>query len=85
VKSIPVPGAQTSKLLKINDLLSDVLQQPAPGVVSSTVLGDIPGWDSIVMVRLMLVLEERLGREMTESEIEAVVTVADVMRLLGPE
>lgn len=71
--------------MKINDLLSDVLQRPAPGVVSTTVLGDIPGWDSVVMVRLMLALEEMLGREMAESEIEAVVTVADVMRLISTE
>ncbi len=36
------------------------------------------------MVRLMLTLEETLGRELSESEIEAVATVADVERIISP-
>jgi acyl carrier protein len=71
--------------LNINDLLSDVMKRPAPSVAPSTALADIPGWDSVIMVRLMLSLEEKLGRELAESEIEAVVTVADVKRLISPE
>jgi acyl carrier protein len=47
-------------------------------------LAEIPGWDSVVMVRLMVALEEALDRELTESEIEAVTAVSDVERLISP-
>lgn len=70
--------------MKINDLLSNALQRPVPPVTSSTMLAEIPGWDSVVMVRLMVTLEEALGRELAESEIEAVATVSDVERLISP-
>jgi acyl carrier protein len=70
--------------LSVIDLLSGVMQRPAPPLPSSTALADIPGWDSIMMVRLMLSLEERLGRELTEGEIEGVATIANVERLMSP-
>lgn len=69
--------------MNVNELLLDALRQPLPPVAPSTVLADIPGWDSIVMVRLMVAVEEALGRELTESEIEAVTTVSDIERLVG--
>ena len=46
-------------------------------------LKQIAGWDSVMMVRLMLRLEQRAGRELSEAELEAIVTVGDVARLLG--
>jgi acyl carrier protein len=69
--------------LNVHDLLSTALKRPAPQVASSTMLADIPGWDSVVVVRLMLAIEEALGRELLESEIETVTTVADVEKLLA--
>jgi acyl carrier protein len=70
--------------LNVSDLLSNVMRRPAPQIAPSTALAEIPGWDSIMMVRLMLSLEESLGRELTESEIESVATVADVAQLMNP-
>lgn len=66
------------------DLLSGIMQRPVAPLPSSTALAEIPGWDSIMMVRLMLSLEERLGRELTEGEIEGVATIAHVERLMSP-
>ena len=71
------------QVLNVSDLLSSVMQRPVPPVPSSTALADIPGWDSIMIVRLMLSLEETLGRELSESEIEAVATVANVEQLMN--
>jgi acyl carrier protein len=68
--------------VNVSDILSTALKRPAPPVVHSTKLADIPGWDSVVVVRLMLAIEEAVNRELSESEIEAVTTVADVEKLL---
>jgi acyl carrier protein len=70
--------------LNVSDLLSTVMQRPASHVTSSTPLAEIPGWNSVMMVRLMLTLEQTLGRELTESEIEGVATVANVEQLISP-
>lgn len=64
-------------------LLSDVMQRPLPDLAPAEALGAIPGWDSLKMVRLMLRLEEHVGRELTEDELGSIATVGDVERLLG--
>jgi acyl carrier protein len=69
--------------LNVHDILSSALKRPVPQVTPSTALADIPGWDSVIVVRLMLAIEETLDRELLESEIEAVTTVADVEKLLS--
>jgi acyl carrier protein len=43
---------------------------------------EIDGWDSLKGVRLVLRLEEIVGRELSESDIEKLQSVDDVDRLL---
>ena len=65
-----------------SDLLADIVQRDILAVAPDIRLSDIPGWDSMIMVRLMLRLEEHLGREMSEAELASIATIADVQRLL---
>jgi acyl carrier protein len=71
-------------LPELDRLFSDILQREVTGLALETRLIDVPGWDSIMMVRLMLKLEERLDRELESSELESIEAVADVQRLAGP-
>jgi acyl carrier protein len=45
-------------------------------------LAHIDGWDSLKGVRLVLRMEEVIGRELSEGDIEALQSVEDVDRLL---
>jgi acyl carrier protein len=45
-------------------------------------LGEIPGWDSVAMVRLVVAIEERLDRQLSDAELESIETVADVEKLV---
>jgi acyl carrier protein len=45
-------------------------------------LMDIPGWDSLKMVRLVLRIEDALDRQLEESEVEKLESVADIQNLL---
>jgi acyl carrier protein len=45
-------------------------------------LADIDGWDSLKGVRLVLRLEEIVGRELLEDDIERLQSVGDIDRLL---
>jgi acyl carrier protein len=64
-------------------LLAAAMQRPAPAVASSMAFSEIEGWDSVMTVRLMLLLEQALGRELAESELEAIETVGNVEALIG--
>lgn len=64
-------------------LLGTVMHRTVEPQAPETRLSDIAGWDSIMVVRLMLAIEEVVGRELTEAELEALVTVGDVERLVG--
>jgi len=63
-------------------LLGDILRRPLPVLAAGDSLHGLAGWDSIMMVRLMLRLEEVLGRELTDAELEGLATVGDVDALV---
>lgn len=63
------------------ELIAEVLRKSIliPAGVS---LAHIDGWDSLKGVRLVLRMEEIMGRELSEGDIEALQSVEDVDRLL---
>jgi acyl carrier protein len=63
-------------------LLAAVVRKSAITCLDTTSLADIDGWDSLKGVRLVLRLEEILGRELSEDDIESLQSVSDVERLL---
>ena len=66
----------------VRAILSDIVRKdiaPSPG----TPLADLDGWDSLKAVKLVLKLEEELGRDLTEADIDGLRAVGDVSRLLG--
>jgi acyl carrier protein len=76
-----IADSTTSQLHAWN-LISGVLNGPPSQLTGNLKLGDIPGWDSVAMVRLVVAIEERLDRQLTDSDIESIETVADVERLV---
>jgi len=72
----------TSSQLHAQDLIAGIVNGPLPQLTESLGLGDIPGWDSVVMVRLVVAIEERLDRPLSDAELEGIETVADVEKLL---
>ncbi len=63
-------------------LLTDIVRKPLPALDGATLLNAIAGLDSLGMVNLVLKLEGALDRELTEGELERLVTVRDVENLL---
>jgi acyl carrier protein len=51
---------------------------------SGTLLADLDGWDSLKGVRLVLRLQEIVGRELSEDDIVGLQSIADVERILQP-
>jgi len=64
------------------ELIAEVLRTNTMIPSDNISLADIYGWDSLKGVRLVLRLEEIVGRELSEDDIEQLRSVEDVDRLL---
>lgn len=64
-------------------LITDLSQRADLAITSDHALADIPGWDSLKTVRLVVQLESALGRELEEDELASLERVSDVERLLS--
>jgi acyl carrier protein len=69
--------------LSVDSLISEVAQRNLAAISKTTLLSDIDGWDSLKTVRLVLRLEEVLGRQLSEAELEQLQSVGEVERLLA--
>lgn len=68
--------------MQANELIAEVLRTSASIPSGATLLSQLEGWDSLKGVRLVLRLEEIVGRELSEDDIERLQSVDDVERLL---
>ena len=64
------------------ELIAEVLRKGIIMPPSNVLLADIDGWDSLKGVRLVLRLEEIVGRELSEDDIAKLQSIEDVDRLL---
>ena len=74
-------GGQVGRL-DARALIAEVLRKTTTIPANDIRLADIEGWDSLKGVRLVLRLEEIVGRELSEADIEQLNSVGDVDRLL---
>jgi acyl carrier protein len=63
-------------------LIAEVLRSNVPIPPGKVLLAQIEGWDSLKGVRLVLRLEEIVGHELSEEDIEKLQSVDDVDCLL---
>jgi acyl carrier protein len=63
-------------------LIKEIVRNSGVTFPDDTLLADIDGWDSLKGVRLIVRLEEIVGRQLSESDIEALRSVGDLERLL---
>lgn len=64
-------------------LIAEITRRNANKYPDDTLLSAIENWDSLKGVRLVLRLEEIVGRSLSEQDIEGLRSIGDVSRLLG--
>lgn len=68
---------------ELQELMESVLAGEAGALPpESTPLRDIKGWDSLKHVLLVIGLEKHLKTQLTAEEIQGIVTIGDVARIL---
>ncbi|HEY1710979.1 MAG TPA: acyl carrier protein [Rhizomicrobium sp.] len=69
-------------LQKITEILSDVLDEPDLKLTEASVSDDVPDWDSINHVKLIIGLENDLKIRFEPEEITGLATVGDLIDLI---
>jgi acyl carrier protein len=57
-------------MAKLDQLVGELFEGEASAVGDDTLFADVPGWDSLKHVELIVGLESRFGIELTAEEIE---------------
>jgi acyl carrier protein len=63
------------------ELVSDQLGLPLAAGDADTPLSDLPGWDSLYLLRLLVVLERHAGRPLSFPDLLAAPDLAGIYRL----
>jgi acyl carrier protein len=69
--------------MDLGQLIQEVTGRSPVSLAPGCALSNMAGWDSLAMVRLMVRLEQHLGRELEEAELASLTTVGDIQRLLN--
>lgn len=65
----------TNEQLRVIELVSEALQIPISQVTEKLSFGDIPQWDSMGHMGIMLLLEERFNLEVDASIISTLTSI----------
>lgn len=66
----------------IRQIVSDVLELPIERVTPEMVSEKVENWDSVRHLSIMMSLEERFGIELEPEEVESMLSVAEIERVI---
>ncbi|MBI5590640.1 MAG: acyl carrier protein [Deltaproteobacteria bacterium] len=67
---------------KLTELMAEILKIPQSAIIDDLEMMDIPAWDSLKHMELIVCLEQRFGMELTFDEIIAMRCVREIRRIL---
>lgn len=67
---------------QVQSLLAEAIQVPPDMVTSDLAFGDLPQWDSLGHMEVMMRLEERFGIEINADTIAELVSIQEICRFL---
>lgn len=68
--------------MSARSLLAEALGCSEAEIAADSAIGTQPQWDSLAHIKVVLALEERLGRSLTTDEIVAVISLAAIEQVL---
>jgi acyl carrier protein len=74
-----VTGMGLTGIMELTGIFQDVLQDDALVLTRATAREDLPGWDSMNHLNILMALEMRYGIKFSLIEIEAVQGVGDLL------
>jgi acyl carrier protein len=75
--------SQDAILSRVNEIFRSVFDDPNLTVSLSTTAKDVPGWDSIVHITLVIEIERQFDVKFGMAEIERLRNVGDLVSVLA--
>ncbi len=72
-----------SILREVNDVFRDILENPDLVVSATTTAADVPEWDSLSHVQLVVAIEKRFKMRFTAAEIQGFKNVGEMCAALA--
>ncbi len=70
-------------IAELTPVFQDVLDEPDLVLTPQTQAADVPGWDSVAHITLVVALEQKFGIRFQTAEIEELRNVGDLARLIA--
>ena len=70
-------------LRQLNDILCDVFDDPDLVVTQATAAADVPGWDSMNHITIVVATERHFGIKIRTADIERLRNVGEFVSLIG--
>jgi len=67
---------------ELTPLFQEVLDNPSLALTPETQAADVPGWDSVAHITLVVVIEQKFGIHFNTAEIEELRNVGDLAKLI---
>ena len=68
---------------KLTATFRDVFDDPALEISATTTAKDVPGWDSLTYVNLIVAVEKAFGVSFTTKEVKGLANVGGLMELIA--
>ena len=67
------------------EIIADILEEDIENINEENELTDYENWDSVAILSVISVVSEKTGRFLHASEINKLITIGDLMEVLGNE
>ena len=75
-------GGQTQVKDRVQGVFRAVFEHPSLVVTEATTVADIPAWNSLTHISLIIALEEEFGIQFTSQEVTSMTCVGDLFTVL---
>jgi len=72
-----------TSLKNLHQVISEVLRLPPDRITADMSIHKVDTWNSLTHIELVVTIEERFHIQLTEDEIVAMTSIAEVERILG--
>ncbi|NUQ35063.1 MAG: acyl carrier protein [Planctomycetaceae bacterium] len=69
-------------LERLQQVIGKVFEVDSATVSARTVIRQLPGWDSLKHLKLIMAVETEFSRELTPEQIESLKTVGDIAAVI---
>lgn len=70
-------------LVRVTEVFRDVFDDDDLVVRRDMVAADIPGWDSLKMINLLVAIEAQLGVRLRSSEVDKLHCIGDIVDIVA--